>query len=269
MKNTLILLLSFLMAFTAYGNQEEDMQEKAVNEEEFNALGDVIEEEVEDSRGVYFSVSFSPIITADAANPDVKFSLESSKGLVRTGESPLESDFSNFYRNGQVSLGHATKSGFRYQGGFKWMKFTLGTTRYDRFDFAPVDLETINENVSANGGLTGVGPVGSVYYDAKIGNREGFQDWLYVGTSFGLIRADLNYDLDILDFSTTGDSTAWVKMNQVELGTVLGSFQIGYEWTRFLDPAFENIDGNGSMLNIQSFNRHAIKIGLLHLFKRR
>ena len=277
MKNYLVLLLSFIMAFAAYGGQEETEQEQEQEQEEaknenafktfISALGNNGDEE--DDRGGYFSVSVSPIISADALNKDAPFFAESTEGLVRAGEVPLESDIFKLYNNGQVALGYATNSGFRYQGGLKWMEFGLGQARYNRFDFAPIDLETLNANVALNGEVAGMGPVGSVYYDSKIGNREGFQDWFYVGTTFGLIKADLNYDLDIFDYSTTGDSSAWVKMNQIELGTVIGPLEIGYEWTRYFDTPFDNVDGNGSMLNLQPFSRHAVKIGLLHLFTRR
>ncbi len=268
MKSYLVLLLSFITAFTVYGNNEE-----AKNEEEVNTLQEILTEEENANRGMYFSVSLSPIISA----PNAKFAVESKGGSVRSGEIPINAQV---YTNADMALGRTfdldSKRGIRYQGGFKWMSFTLGGPHYQRFDFAPVDVATINEHALIDGDITAIGPVGGLFYDHNIGseNNKDFDEWVYVGTSFGLLKTDLSYGLDILNFSTTGTGSDWIRMNQIEFGAVWEltdkiDLQVGYEWMHLGGMGFGNVDGNESLLSTESLNRHMVKVGVLHFWNRK
>ena len=55
------------------------------------------------------------------------------------------------------------------------------TLRFDRFDFAPIDLETINENVTFDGTSNTPGTRVALYYDRLVedGNLDHF---FYVGS---------------------------------------------------------------------------------------
>ena len=268
MKSFLLLCVSCTMAFTIFGNGGEN---EAVNTEEVLAVQEFLEDDGDGS--FYVTVGLPHALRS----PDALFEVKSIAGHKRSGEIPLKT---KLHSNVDVGVGFAKDSSnqrLRYEAGFKWMRFRYDRPRYTHFDFAPVSLDIINENTTVDGGIDARGPTGSVYYDVNIGDSDSFDEWVYLGTTFGLLELETAYKLNIADFSTTGDSSAWTKVNQVELGAIWGindsdnlKIQIGFEWMRLGKTNFENVDGNGSLLSLtKPVHRYIVKLGLLNFFRKR
>ena len=140
---------------------------------------------------------------------------------VREGSVDLSSD-----RWGDIGagIGHGIELGdslrFRHEYGVRLVEIGMDSATYTRFDFAHMDLETVNEVSTLVGDVRAWGSRAAAYLDVALG--EDSDNYLYIGTSVGRLVANMQYDLTIGDFGTGMDDIDVVWTKSLEVGAIIG-----------------------------------------------
>ena len=211
------------------------------------------------------------------------FSIKNDQGsLEGTPSMFFQKGFSNFAR---IGLGTrrllGDNLGISYQGGLRWINLKYygrdsdsEEPRITSFDFAPISLSEANELATTEGGtLDMMVPYGSVFLDRRFfGNyydNRGLA-YAYIGSSFGLVRANSRYGLDIDSFTAGINGEERAKMFSLEAGILFrrGRFawRLAHEITHIEDMNFINSDGSMAHLNLRPI--HAVRMGLVLFFRK-
>ena len=246
-----------------------DDNEEAINDEAAQSLQEVLQGSENSPGGVYFGIGTAlETIASDTLNSFVV----TDGGRKREGTFPLNSNHPwsvlDFNVGRKVSFGEEVN--FRYEGGLRWMSFNPGELTYTRFDFAPIDLETINENASLDADSLVIGPRMGGYLDIRLPGVD--ENYLYLGYSVGLMRVQAEYDLNILSFHRSVDDVDWSPLIQYEVGILSQlkeklAVKFGYEFSRQSTVEFTMNDGSDVV--IQPGGRHFLKLTVMHWYRRK
>ncbi len=218
--------------------------------------------------GLYISIDFGARQMGEG--PVNSFSTDTDEG-VRAGTVPI--DNRGVFGDLGVTVGHqaavSNRLSFRAEGGLRWMRFDLDNPVYSRVDFAPVPLALINEMVQFEGTAEARGMRMGAFLDLHYGNSGSFA---YVGSSYGLVNMSAQYNLSVGDRGSALDDSHYINLKPgFEAGTVIRfgrtGLRIGYELTRF--GQVDLTTNGGSPLAVMLGNRHMLKVGLFHFFRKR
>ena len=261
MKTAFGILFFLTLILPTFATEEESSNQSEV-ERLMDNLGDG------EGGDIYWTASFSPI-TLDSLMGENSF-IVTDGGKIRTGTIPL--DTSHIFGNstiavgGQIEFENGLK--FRHQYGLRWLSLNMGTPTYERFDFAPADIDTINSITSIDGDIdVNWFPQFGGYLDIPLGSDS--DDYIYLGASIGWMNTDVQYDLNVGSYSVSLDDSDWVRSRTIEAGVIVGlrerlKLQFGYEWSQFGDV--DLVARDGSKLNFMAGNRQTIKFSILHWF---
>ena len=219
--------------------------------------------------GLYIAVDFASGQAGE--DPINEFSVHRGSKGTRTGTIPINNQ--GVFNDINASLGFqqviADDMSIRLEGGLRWMRFDLENPTYSHIDFAPLPLDQINQMVQMNGEVKVRGPRAGIFLDLSMGDSGGFA---YFGSSFGLVNMAGQYEATIGDFSISlNDDTAATMMSWetgivARLGGHIG-MRLGYEWTRISD--FNWTTMAGGLVSATPGDRHMVKLGVFHFFRKR
>lgn len=263
MKTVFGILFFLTLILPTLATEEEPSNQSEV-ERLMDSLGDG------EGGNIYWSASVSPI-TLDSLTGENSF-IVTDGGKIRTGTIPL--DASHIFGDRSVAVGGKIELGngfrVRHQYGLRWFDLNMGTPTYERFDFAPVDIETINSITSIDGDIDiNWFPQLGGYLDIPLGSDS--DNYIYLGASIGWMNTDVQYDLNVGSYDASLDDSDWVGSRTIEAGVIVGlrerlKLQFGYEWSRFGNV---NLTGsNGEVLNFMTGDRYTIKFGVLHWWRK-
>ncbi len=267
------ILFTFSLLFSAHARDEEPKNAEAVKAVKRNLFGVNPLARGGSGGGLYVSVDFGSRQMGE--DPVNNFSAVGDDG-TREGTVPIHnrSAFADLVGGDMAaSMGYqAAISGgasFRVEGGYRYMRFDLDNPSYTRFDFAPISLDQLNQLVEFSGTAEASGFRGGAFLDLHLGDSGSF---IYVGSTYGLLNVAAQYDLAIGSQGASLDDNNNASVMTGEVGTVIRfggrtGLRIGYELTRFGQVDLTTTDG--SALAVTPGNRHMVKIGLFHFFRRR
>ncbi len=267
-----ILFASLFASILLFSAQAED--NKARNAKEVKALKnrlfgvDPTRRSHHEGAGLYIAADLGPhLLGEDPAN---NFSVNAAEG-VREGDIPLENQgiFGDYAVNMGFQRALSGAVGLRFEGGYRWMSFDLGHPTYSRVDFAPIPLEQVNQLVALEGTANLSGPRAGVFLDFGLGDSGSF---MYVGSSIGFTQVAAQYDMALGSLSSMMDDQARTTTLSAEAGAVLRlggrlGLRIGYEWLRINEVDLMTTGGSG--VNVMPGDRHTVKVGIFHFFRRR
>ncbi len=272
------VLSTFLLTYVLLGAVLAQDGEEALNQREVSALSGQLWGEGEhfdggssDESNIYAAIDWAvrpdnPLFDTTTAD----FTMVGGE-VERTGMATM----SNHDAVGdlEVSLGLRQALGgrlnIRYQASLKWIQFDFGDLAYDNFDFAPIPLDEANRLASVDGLFNMTNPHGGAFLDVELGNSGNF---VYVGSSVGLVKAEAQYQLEIGSFTASMDDADWAKMVSWEAGAIfkLGKrtgLRLTFNTTRVGN--FDLTTKSGSSLNFRPHHIHSVRVGFIHFFRRR
>ena len=256
---TLFFAFSFLCSIHA---EEEPSNAEAVRTLKHNLF------ESNPDGGLYISIDFGSRRVGE--DPTNSFNADADEG-VRAGTVPINNR--GVFGDLGASVGYqgaiSNRISLRAEGGLRWMRFDLDNPTYSRVDFAPVPLDLINQMVQFEGTAEARGFRVGTFLDFHYGNSGSF---VYVGSSYGLVNMSAQYNLTVGPEGSTLNDSHYINMKPgFEAGTVIRfgrtGLRIGYELTRF--GQVDLTTAGGSALTVLPGNRHMVKVGLFHFFRRR
>ncbi len=239
----------------------------------------------ENARGLYVAVDLN---TNPLVRPMNTFTSNSKAG-VEQGDIPISNQgiFGDWGLGAGWQKALSENAGLRFEGGYRWMRFHLNTPNYSRIDFAPIgiDLRQVGQLIDFEGSATMGGPRGSVFFDFDLGDPEG--SLMYIGSSIGHVQVAAEYNLAVnsignavaaeygLDASSLGstmDDQAGTLAFTIEAGFILRlgdrlKVRVGYEWLGINEINLTTMGGSPNRVLLG--DRHTVKVGLLHFFRRR
>ena len=219
--------------------------------------------------GLYISLDFTPRQLGDG--PVNEFGIDEGGEGTRVGTVPINNR--GVFGDMSASLGfqHALSDSVsvRMEGGYRWMRFDLDNPTYSHIEMAPIPIDQINQLVQLNGDVEFRGPRGGAFLDFGLGDSGHF---FYLGSSFGLVNVAGQYEATIgPDISILLDDSNTTTLQTYEAGAVFRfgrmGVRMGYELTRI--SAFNLTTMTGGVLSATPGDRHMVKIGLFHFFRKR
>ena len=264
------LLFAFSLLFSVYARGDEARNDKAVKTVEKKLFGvNPMARSGNDDGGLYLSVDFGSAQVGE--DPVNEFGVYGGQG-TRAGTIPIDNRgvFGDIGANLGFQQVLTDGISVRVEGGYRWMRFDLNNPTYSHIEVAPVPLDLVNDLIQIDGDVELRGPRGGVFLDLGMGNSGSFA---YVGSSFGLVnvagqyQATIGPDISIsMDDDTTTTMLSWEAGIVTRLGSRVG-VRLGYEWTRISDFDWRTMT-NGS-LSVTPGDRHMLKVGLFHFFRKR
>ena len=267
MKILTTFLFAFSVLYSVYAGDDEVRNAEAVETVERKLFGLIPMTRSGDEGGLYVSFDFGSRQVGDDSVDE--FSVDEGGEGTRTGtitnNRGVFDDLSGSLGFQQVLSDSVS---LRVEGGYRWMRFDFGNPTYSHIEMAPIPIEQINQLVQLEGDITMSGPRGGVFLDFNLGDSGHF---IYVGSSFAWVNVASQYEATIgPDISILMDDTNTTTLQTYEAGAVFRfgrtGLRLGYEMTK--TDAFNLRTMTGGLVSATPGDRHMVKLGVFHFFRR-
>ena len=178
--------------------------------------------------------------------------------------------------NTEINMGYQWRHGYnnvRLEGNYRWMRPRLDNP-FDSFSgLVPIAPDALKQFASFEGLAEAQGPSGSLFYDFGLGDDG--KNFFYLGSGFGLVDVNAQYEAAIGPHSTSLNDGKWTTVTTFETGAVIRLFpswegrtglQLSYEFAHIGDANLTTTSGD--LATVAFNNRHTLRVGLIHFFRR-